>query len=224
MPVDALCEQGLCNRDLGAQMGLWAGIPSCAAAPTSPFNPRGQAQRVAVCSFITGTGRHPGACRAEPLDSTWGPCGCVWQGYSQAQPWVILTDTPVAQTVPALYTCRNWIEQGFRDLKTVGDPCMVGEGSSPWLVLAIATLLAVARLRRLLLRGDLWACVLLRPMPGPDFRTQSNCVGCQVSRAGDWSSIQGFWALIIALRMVSSLRMAAMRATFLGLPTAHRCR
>ena len=108
--------------------------------------------------------------------------------------------------------CRNWIEQGFRGLKTVGDPCMVGEGSSLWLVLALATLLAVAYgtrreeaearhlapghlrrppaeldaahqtalsprhrllqqgvalLRRLLLRGYLWACVGcdLRPAP-----------------------------------------------------------
>ena len=54
--------------------------------------------------------------------------------------------------------------------------------------------------------------------------TQSNCVGCQVSSKGKWSSIQGFRALIMALRIVSSLRMAAMRATFLGLPTAHRRR
>ncbi len=57
-----------------------------------------------------------------------------------------------------------------------------------WLVLAIATLLAVAYgtrreeaearhpgvalLRHLLLRGYLWACVWLRPTPGPDFRTR----------------------------------------------------
>ena len=30
----------------------------------------------------------------------------------------------------------------------------------------------VARLRRLLLCGYLWACVWLRPTPGPDFRTR----------------------------------------------------
>ena len=30
----------------------------------------------------------------------------------------------------------------------------------------------VALLRRLLLRGYLWACVWLRPTPGPDFRTR----------------------------------------------------
>ena len=148
--------------------------------------------------------------------------------YGQAQPWALLTDTPVAQTEPTLYACRNWIEQGFRGLKTVGDPLggkwhktrrldptRVGRHG---LVLAIATLLAVAYgtrreeaearhrepghlrrppaelgpapqdalpprrhsllqqgvalLRRLLLRGCLWACVWLRPTPGPDFRTR----------------------------------------------------
>ena len=148
----------------------------------------------------------------------------VLHAYGQAQPWVLLTDTPVAQTEPTLYACRNWIEQGFRGLKTVGwkwhktrrlEPTRV---SRHWLVLAIATLLAVAygtrreeaaarhlapgRLRRppaeltaaqraalpprrhsllqqgvallrhLLLRGYLWACVWLRPTPGPDFRTR----------------------------------------------------
>ena len=133
-----------------------------------------------------------------------------------------------ADGVYAVCPCRNWIEQGFRGLKTVGcplggkwhktrrlNPTRVGRH---WLVLAIATLLAVAygtrheeaearhrepgRLRRppaeltpaqraalpprrhsllqqgvallrhLLLRGYLWACVWLRPTPGPDFSTR----------------------------------------------------
>ena len=190
--------------------------------PHVTFQPEGQTSRVPVRSLITGpgglwvgTGR---AFRDQPLDSTL----IVLQAYGQAQPWVLLTDTPVAETEPTLYACRNWIEQGFRGLKTVGwkwhktrrlDPTRVGRH---WLVLAIATLLAVAYgtrreeaearhrepgrlrrppaeldvahqdalpprrhsllqqgvalLRRLLLRGYLWACVWLRPTPGPDFR------------------------------------------------------
>ena len=115
----------------------------------------------------------------------------------------------MAQTEATLYACRNWIEQGFRSLKTVGwkwhktrrqKPTRVGRH---WLVLAIATLLAVAYgtrrppaaldpvlqaaapprrhsllqqgvviLRCLLLRGYLWACVWLRPTPGPDFSSR----------------------------------------------------
>ena len=74
----------------------------------------------------------------------------VWHAYGQAQPWVLLTDTPVAETEPTLYACRNWIKQSFPGLKTVGwkwhktrrlEPTRVGRH---WLVLAIATWLAVA--------------------------------------------------------------------------------
>ena len=90
-----------------------------------------------------GTGR---AFRDAPLDGNL----IVLHAYGQGQPWVLLTDTPVAQTEPTPYACRNWIEQGFRDLKTVGwkwhrtrrrDPVRVGRH---WLVQTIAALLAVA--------------------------------------------------------------------------------
>ena len=89
-----------------------------------------------------GTGR---AFRDEPLNGT----VIVLQAYGHQHPG-LMTDTPVAQTEPTLYACLNWIEQGFRGLKTVGwkwhktrrlDPVRVGRH---WLMLAIATLLAVA--------------------------------------------------------------------------------
>ena len=234
VPVPVLCDQGLCSRDLWAQivaLGCPLGWHPCLRYPPHvTFQPQGQTPRVAVRSLITGpgdlwvgTGR---AFRDAPLDGTL----IVLHAYGQTQPWVLLTNTPVAQTEPTLYACRNWIEQGFRGLKTVGDPLggkwhktrrrdpvRVGRH---WLVLAIATLLAVAYgtrredaearhlppgrlrrppagdplgvdaahqdalpprrhsllqqgvalLRRLLLRGYLWACVWLRPTPGPDFR------------------------------------------------------
>ena len=96
------------------------------------FQPEGQSTRVPVRTLISGpgdlwvgTGR---AFRDDPLEGTL----IVLHAYGQAKPWVRLTDTPVAQTEPTLYACRNWIEQGFRGMKTVGDPCMVDEGSSPW--------------------------------------------------------------------------------------------
>ena len=65
-------------------------------------------------------------------------------------PWVLLTDTPPDRTEATLYTCRDWIEQGFRGLKRAGwqwqrtrrtDPVRAGRH---WLVMAVATLLAVA--------------------------------------------------------------------------------
>ncbi len=133
VPVHVLCDQGLCSRDLWAQIVALGWHPCLRYPPHITFQPEGQTPRGAVRWLITGagdlwvgTGR---AFRAEPVDSTL----IVWQAYGQAQPWVLLTDTPVAQTEPTLYACRNWIEQGFRGLKTVGHPCMVGEGSSPWL-------------------------------------------------------------------------------------------
>ena len=232
VPVHVLCDQGLGSRDLWAQIVALGWHPCLRYQPHVTFQPQGRDQRVPVRSLITGpgdlwvgTGR---AFRDQPLDGTRGPCGRVLHAYGQAQPWVLLTDTPVAQTEPALYACRHWIEQGFRGLKTVGwkwhktrrlKPTRVGRH---WLVLAIATLLAVAYgtrredaearhrepgalgarlrrppaeldaaqqealpprrhsllqqgvalLRRLLLRGCLWACVWLRPTPGPDFSTR----------------------------------------------------
>ena len=232
VPVPGLCDQGLGSRDLWAQIVALGGHPCLRYPPHVTFQPEGQASRVPVRALIpgpgglwVGTGQ---AFHKKPLDATL----MVWHAYGQKQPWVLLTNTPVAQTAPTLYACRNWIEQGFRGLKTVGDPLggkwhktrrldptRVGRH---WLVLAMATWLAVAygtrhedaearhrapghlrqppagdplgvtaaqqaalpprrhsllqqgvaRRRRLLLRGYLWARVWLRPTPGPDFRTQ----------------------------------------------------
>ena len=103
VPVHVLCDQGLCSRDLWAQIVALGWHPCLRYPPHVTFQPEGQTQRVAVRSLITGagdlwvgTGR---AFRAEPLDSTL----IVWQAHGQAQPWVLLTDTPVAQTEPTLY-------------------------------------------------------------------------------------------------------------------------
>ncbi len=154
VPVPGLCDQGLGSRDLWAQIVGLGWHPCLRYPPHVTFQPEGQTPRVPVRSLITGpgglwvgTGR---AFRDPPLDGTL----MVLQAYGQAQPWVLLTDTPVAQTEPTLYACRNWIEQGFRGLKPVGDPLggkwhktrrldptRVGRH---WLVLATATLLAVA--------------------------------------------------------------------------------
>ena len=236
VPVHVLCDQGLGSRDLWAQIVAFGyplgGHPCLRYPPHVTFQPEGQTSRVPVRSLITGPGGlwvgTGQAFRTKPLDATL----IVLHAYGQRQPWVLLTNTPVAQTEPTLYACRNWIEQGFRGLKTVGDPlggkwhktrrldpgALWARVGRHWLVLAMATLLAVAYgtrhedaearhrepgrlrrppaeltaaqqdalpprrhsllqqgvalLRRLLLRGYLWACVWLRPTPGPDFRTR----------------------------------------------------
>lgn len=74
----------------------------------------------------------------------------VLHGSGYVHPWVLLTDTPPDRTEATLYACRDWIEQGFRGLKRAGwqwqrtrrtDPVRAGRH---WLVMAVATLLAVA--------------------------------------------------------------------------------
>ncbi len=126
VPVHVLCDQGLGSRDLWAQIVALGyplgGHPCLRYQPKVTLQPEGQTARVPVRSLITGpgdlwvgTGR---AFRDQPLESTL----IVLHACGQKQPWVLLTNTPVAQTEPTLYVCRNWIEQGFRGLKTVGDP------------------------------------------------------------------------------------------------------
>ena len=224
VPVHVLCDQGLCSRELWAQIVALGWHPCLRYPPRVTFQPEGQDRRVPVRSLIAGpgelwvgTGR---AFRDEPVDSTL----IVWQAYGQTQPWILLTNTPVAQTEPTLYACRNWIEQGFRGLKNrglevtqnpspgpgprgpplagAGDCHLAGRGlryaprrsksaapgtrppapasrrvrSGPPGCVAPAPpqplAAGLALLRRLLLRGYLWACVWLRPTPGPDFITR----------------------------------------------------
>ena len=73
----------------------------------------------------------------------------VWYA-EQEEPWVILTDLPPQEVGPSWYALRFWIELGFKALKSIGwkwdktrrtDPARV---SRHWLVLSVATLLALA--------------------------------------------------------------------------------
>ena len=98
VPVHVLCDQGLGSRDLWAQIVDLGWHPCLRYQPHVTFQPEGQTSRVPVRSLITGpgdlwvgTGR---AFRDPPLDSTL----IVLHAYGQKQPWVLLTDTPVAET------------------------------------------------------------------------------------------------------------------------------
>ena len=66
------------------------------------------------------------------------------------EPWIILTDLPPDQVGVSWYALRFWIELGFKALKSLGwqwqkprrtDPTRI---SRHWLVLSVATLLALA--------------------------------------------------------------------------------
>ena len=73
----------------------------------------------------------------------------VWYA-EQDEPWIILTDLAPDKVGPSWYALRFWIELGFKAIKSLGwkwdktrrtDPARV---SRHWLVLSVATLLALA--------------------------------------------------------------------------------
>ncbi len=73
----------------------------------------------------------------------------VWYD-QQEEPWIILTDLAPDKVGPSWYALRFWIELGFKAIKSLGwkwdktrriDPARV---SRHWLVLSVATLLALA--------------------------------------------------------------------------------
>ena len=73
----------------------------------------------------------------------------VWY-VEQEEPWIIRTDLPPEDAGPSWYALRFWIELGFKAVKSLGwkwdktrrtDPARV---SRHWLVLSVATLLALA--------------------------------------------------------------------------------
>ena len=73
----------------------------------------------------------------------------VWYA-QQEEPWIILTDLPPEAVGVSWYALRFWIELGFKAIKSLGwkwdktrrtDPTRV---SRHWLVLSVATLLALA--------------------------------------------------------------------------------
>ncbi len=166
-PVHVLCDMGLNRRSLWDPIVALGWHPCVRFQAHLTFCPQGQVPRCDLCQrrrpcrqgcglrlraralpggpggYGVGAGT---AFRQDPL-----PCTLVaLHGWQAPPPWLLLTDTPPAFTEASLYACRHWIEQGFRGLKTVGgkwhrtrrlDPIRVARH---WLVLAVATLLAVA--------------------------------------------------------------------------------
>ncbi len=63
-----------------------------------------------------------------------------------AEPWLILTDLPPQQTLPAWYGLRTWIEGGFKHIKSAGWQWQYTRMLDPqratrfWLAIAVATL------------------------------------------------------------------------------------
>ena len=118
-------------------------------------------QNVTFCA--AGGRRLPAQSFVSGPDAAWIGSGTAFKGSAkrrctllvvwyagQPEPWVILTSHPPEEVGVRWYALRFWIELGFKAIKSVGwqwhktrrtDPTRI---SRHWLVLSVATLLALA--------------------------------------------------------------------------------
>ena len=146
-----LADRGLWSGRLWDELRRLGWHPLLRVRPDATFRPLG-GKRAAAAGLLPGPGhawvgagtafKHRGARRD-------GTLVAVWEA-GQAEPWLVLTDLAPADVGPAWYGLRAWAELGFRALKRLGwhwertrrtDPERVARH---WLVLAVATLWAVA--------------------------------------------------------------------------------
>ncbi|MCY4520756.1 MAG: transposase, partial [Caldilineaceae bacterium] len=118
-PVHVLCDQGLGSRELWRQIVDLDWHPVLRYPLHITFRPTGGARVPArdlgggPGTLWVGTGTAFGR---DPMPGTL----VVRHGRDHKEPWLLLTDTPPAQTDATLYACRHWIEQGFRGCKRGG--------------------------------------------------------------------------------------------------------
>ena len=151
MTVVVLCDRGIASPKLWKQIRAhgWhpymrypKNITFCAEdgrrLPARAFVPRPD---TAWIGWGTAFGRGTAKRRCTLL--------AVWYK-EQGEPWVILTDLPPDQAGVSWYALRFWIELGFKALKSLGWQWQKTRRTDPerisrhWLVLSVATLLALA--------------------------------------------------------------------------------
>ena len=151
MTVIVLCDRGISSPKLWQQIRAQGWHP-------------GMRYRKNITFCADGGKRLPARAFVSVPDTAWigrgtafGPptaqrrCTLLVVWYAeQEEPWIILTDLPPEEAGPSWYALRFWIELGFKALKSLGwkwdktrrtDPARV---SRHWLVLSVATLLALA--------------------------------------------------------------------------------
>ena len=151
MTVIVLCDRGI------ASPKLWRQIRAQGWHPYMRYRKN--------VTFCAQDGRRlPAQHFVSRPDTAWIGCGtafsapnakrrctllAVWY-VGQEEPWIILTDLPPEDAGPSWYALRFWIELGFKAVKSLGwkwdktrrtDPARI---SRHWLVLSVATLLALA--------------------------------------------------------------------------------
>ena len=159
MTVIVLCDRGISSPK------LWRQIRAQSLPPARPggWHP-GMRYRKNITFCADGGKRLPAQRFVSRPDTAWVGQGtafstpkakrrctllAVWYA-EQEEPWIILTDLPPKEVGVSWYALRFWIELGFKAIKSLGwqwdktrrtDPARI---SRHWLVLSVATLLALA--------------------------------------------------------------------------------
>ena len=151
MTVSVLCDRGIASPKLWQQIRDQGWHPGMRYRKNITFCADGgkrlPAQRFVSRPDTAWIGR--GTAFSTPKAQRRCTLLVVWYS-EQEEPWIILTDLAPDQVGPSWYALRFWIELGFKALKSLGwkwdktrrtDPTRV---SRHWLVLSVATLLALA--------------------------------------------------------------------------------
>ena len=182
MTVIVLCDRGISSPKLWQQIRAQGGHPYMRYPKSVTFCAQG-GRRLPARAFVprpdtawVGTGTAFGAAAAKRRCTLLA----VWY-VEQEEPWIILTDLPPEEVGVSWYALRFWIELGFKAVKSLGwkwdktrrtDPARI---SRHWLVLSVATLLALAYGTRVEDAHD------RRIAPGQPARTAQDA-GSQASR------------------------------------------
>ena len=150
MTVIVLCDRGLTSPKLWRQIRAQGWHPYVRYPKNITFCAEG-GRRLPAQSFVSRP------------DAAWVGSGTAFKGRAkrrctllvvwhtdQLEPWIILTDQPPEAVGVSWYALRFWIELGFKAIKSLGwqwDKTRrtdLARISRHWLVLSVATLLALA--------------------------------------------------------------------------------
>ena len=152
MTVVVLCDRGLASPKLWKQIRAHGWHPCMRYAKNVTFC-AGDGRRLPARAFVPrpdtawiGKGTAFSSAAAAKRRCT---LLAVWY-VEQEEPWIILTGLPPDQAGVSWYALRFWIELGFKALKSLGWQWQKTRRTGPtrisrhWLVLSVATLLALA--------------------------------------------------------------------------------
>ena len=151
MTVIVLCDRGISSPKLWQQIRAQGWHPYMRYRNNITFCADG-GQRLPARAFLPGPDTAwvgSGTAFGQPTAKRRCTLLAVWYA-EQEEPWIILTDLPPEEAGVSWYALRFWIELSFKAIKSLGwqwdktrrtDPARV---SRHWLVLSVATLLALA--------------------------------------------------------------------------------